>query len=133
MTMQLFCLLNSIPKPWDEYRFAAIATGGTGNGLRARLKAANLCDWRFDYAWPAYKIALEIEGGLWLRRSKSRHFSGRGVIGDMRKYNEAAIMGWLIIRRTPDDATNAECADLIKRAIASRLDSNATPIYKPET
>jgi len=43
----------------------------------------------------------------------------------MRKYNEAAIMGWIVIRRTPSNATNAECADLIKRAIAARLDSNA--------
>jgi hypothetical protein len=21
--------------------------------------------WRFDYAWPAHRLALEIEGGTW--------------------------------------------------------------------
>ena len=40
-----------------EYRFAAIHTGGTGSGVRKRLKMAGLKDWRFDFAIPGMKIA----------------------------------------------------------------------------
>jgi hypothetical protein len=103
MTMQLFCRLHGIPQPVAEHRFHASRR------------------WRFDYAWPdnGCKVALEIEGGAW---TGGRHFRGKGALADMEKYNEAAIAGWIVIRRTPSDATNAECADLIKRAIASRLD-----------
>jgi len=101
MTIQLFCRLHGIPQPVAEHRFHASRR------------------WRFDYAWPEHRVALEIEGGAW---TGGRHFRGTGAIMDMLKYTEANIMGWIVIRRTPSNATNAECADLIKRAIASRLD-----------
>jgi len=64
--------------------------------------------WRFDYAWPELKIALEVEGGLWLARhgKKSRHFTGTGAAGDMEKYNQAALYGWRVVRSTPTSLTN---------------------------
>ena len=59
--------------------------------------------WRFDFAWPEYKIALEIEGGVWLTgKRKSRHLTGKGFTQDIIKYNEAACLGWIVIRVTPD-------------------------------
>lgn len=51
--------------------------------------------WRFDFAWPSKRVALEIEGGVW---TGGRHVSGAGFTKDMEKYNYAAAMGWLIIR-----------------------------------
>ncbi len=55
--------------------------------------------WRFDMAWPESKIALEIEGGVW---SGGRHTRGAGFIKDAEKYNRAAMMGWRVLRITPD-------------------------------
>ena len=55
--------------------------------------------WRFDYAWPHYLVAVEIEGGTW---SGGRHVTGAGYRSDCEKYNEAAIMGWLVLRFTTD-------------------------------
>lgn len=55
--------------------------------------------WRFDFAWPERKIALEIEGGVW---NYGRHIRPKGFLADLRKYNTAAIMGWRIIRLTPN-------------------------------
>lgn len=54
--------------------------------------------WRFDFAAPCARVALEIEGGVWTR---GRHSRGAGMIGDMRKYNAATAKGWKIIRCTP--------------------------------
>jgi len=60
--------------------------------------------WRFDYAIPSYKIACEIEGGCWIR---GRHSRGAGMIADMEKYNTATILGWRILRYTPQDISLA--------------------------
>ena len=35
--------------------------------------------WRFDYAIPEHKIALEVEGGVW---TGGRHTSPKGFLGD---------------------------------------------------
>lgn len=55
--------------------------------------------WRFDFAWPTAKIAVEIEGGT---RHRSRHTSGAGFQADCEKYNEAAFHGWLVLRLTTE-------------------------------
>lgn len=61
--------------------------------------------WRFDYAIPAHKIAIEVEGGVW---TGGRHTSPKGFLGDMEKYNTATIMGWRLLRTIPDElCTNA--------------------------
>lgn len=54
--------------------------------------------WRFDYAVPAMKIAIEIEGGLWV---SGRHNRPVSMIKDFEKYNEAAMCGWRLLRYTP--------------------------------
>jgi len=57
--------------------------------------------WRFDFAWPDKKIAVEIEGGVWLR-SGGRHSRGKGFIGDCEKYNQAIMLGWKVLRYTAE-------------------------------
>lgn len=51
--------------------------------------------WRFDIAWPDQKIALEIEGGVWIQ---GRHVRGKGYLSDLDKYNSASVLGWMVIR-----------------------------------
>lgn len=51
--------------------------------------------WKFDFAWPELKIAVEVEGGVW---SSGRHTRGAGFIADCEKYNEAARLGWRVFR-----------------------------------
>lgn len=54
--------------------------------------------WRIDYAWPEYKVALEIEGGVW---TNGRHVRPSGYIKDMEKYNSMEMYGWLLLRYVP--------------------------------
>lgn len=51
--------------------------------------------WRFDFAIPEEKIAIEIEGGVWTR---GRHTRGAGYTADLEKYNTATVMGWRVLR-----------------------------------
>lgn len=74
--------------------------------------------WRFDFALPLQKIALEVEGGIW---TGGRHTRGSGFLKDMEKYNEAAAMGWLVFRTTPKDLCTKNTVQLLRRALAYRL------------
>ncbi len=83
----------------------------------AELRFAPPRRWRFDYAWPAYNLALEVEGGVWTR---GRHTRGKGAIADMEKYSEAAILGWCLIRVTPSNLPTLETISLLRRALILR-------------
>ena len=94
------------PEPRREYRFAAIAVGwncqsGAKNPkpeLRQRLLEADLQDWRFDFAWPEHKLAVEIDGAPGF----GRHTTAAGFKSDCRKSNAALILGWRVLRVTGD-------------------------------
>lgn len=67
--------------------------------------------WRFDYAIPSAMIAVEVEGGVW---SNGRHTRGKGYLGDMEKYNRANVLGWRLIRVTPQELTRNTTLDRIR-------------------
>lgn len=84
---------HSLPKPEREYAFHP--------GRR----------WRFDYAWVPELVALEVEGGAW---TKGRHTRGQGFIDDMEKYNQAVLLGWRVLRFTPDQLAAGECLPVLR-------------------
>ena len=91
------------------------------SGYEREFKFHPTRKWRFDYAFPDRKIAIEIEGGTFGRvvvcnncgsrvmrtlkdgsavpvREGGRHNTGAGFEADLEKYNEAAILGWRVVR-----------------------------------
>ena len=94
--------------------------------LQARLKNENIVKefrfypvrkWRFDYAFPDRKVAVEVDGGVW---TGGRHINPAGYINDMEKLNTAASMGWLVLRITTDDRFASKTYELIKTTIELR-------------
>lgn len=77
--------------------------------------------WRFDYAMPKSKIALEVEGGVW---THGRHTRPQGFLSDIEKYNMATLMGWRVFRTTPSDLYKTATLNLLKTAIKSPFLSN---------
>ena len=47
---------------------------------------------RFDFAWDAQKLAVEIQGSTW--RPNTGHTSGTGIARDYEKHNLAVLAGW---------------------------------------
>ena len=52
---------------------------------------------KFDWAFPDLKIAIEYEGVF---SAKSRHTQKAGYSKDCEKYNLASINGWQLLRYT---------------------------------
>jgi very-short-patch-repair endonuclease len=69
---------------------------------------------RFDFAFPDSKVALELEGGTWIG---GRHNRGQGYENDCEKYSEAAIRGWKVIRATGRMVKDGTAIELLKRAL----------------
>lgn len=73
--------------------------------------------WRFDLCWPASKLAVEVEGGVW---TQGRHSRGKGMVADMEKYAEATILGWAVIRVSGGMIESGQALTLIERALNAR-------------
>jgi very-short-patch-repair endonuclease len=89
---------EGIPHPVTEYRFHP----------RRR--------WRLDYAWPASRLALEVEGGIW---RGGRHNRPTGFLRDIEKYNSATAMGWALLRCVPATICSAATISDIRRVLVS--------------
>lgn len=72
--------------------------------------------WRFDFAYPAIRLAIEVEGGIW---SGGRHTRGSGFEADCEKYNEAAAAGWRVIRFTPGMIMKLKAIEFLERIFAN--------------
>ena len=71
--------------------------------------------WRFDYAILSHMIALEVEGGVFIQ---GRHTRGSGFVKDMEKYNEAARLGYRLIRVQPEELFTDYTIKLIEDIIS---------------
>lgn len=70
--------------------------------------------WRFDFAWPGHRLAVEVEGGAWVG---GRHVQGSGFERDCEKYAEAVALGWRVMRVTPRQIRDGRALDWITRAL----------------
>lgn len=64
-----------------------------------QFKAIEGRKFAWDFAWPDYKLLVEVNGGTWV---KSGHSSGSGLNRDATKGNLAAINGWFTMTFTGD-------------------------------
>lgn len=80
------CEMASQPMPEREYRF------------HPERK------WRFDFAWPEHRLAIEVNGG----GSRGRHNTIAGATADAEKNNEAVLLGWRVLVYTAKSIRDVE-------------------------
>ena len=96
------CKIEKLPLPVTEYKF---------NPSRK---------WRADYAWPSYKLAVEIEGGIF---QLGWHQSISIMLKNMEKYNDYSILGWSLLRFTPGMVSGGEAAKILKNWFDARKEN----------
>lgn len=69
---------------------------------QAEYQFDDIRKWRFDFAWPGVRIAIEIEGGI-SDRHRGRHMRAQGYQTDLDKYNTGTSYGWRIFRFSSRD------------------------------
>lgn len=73
--------------------------------------------WAFDAAFVPWRVALEIQGGIW---THGRHTRGRGYLNDREKINEAQLRGWIVLELSPEQLESGEAFALVERALTVR-------------
>lgn len=113
------CRALKLPAFQREYRFA---TGILKTGKDGKKRP---CQWRVDFAFLEYQVAVEIEG-LVVRRIAGelvvtgRHSTISGFIEDCRKYATAAVLGLTVLRFPPRMLKDGEAIELTQRVLAAR-------------
>lgn len=115
--------IHGLPKPVKEHRFHPSRK------------------WAFDFCWPRQMAALEVDGGVYGRpvvchncgqtvkrhlknggtvvvREGGRHNTGTGFENDAEKLNEAAVLGWLVIRVTPKMIEDGRAIAWLEKALS---------------
>ena len=93
--------------------FQLLATG-LAEGVTREYRFHDERRWRFDFAWPEKWVALEIEGGAWVR---GRHNRAAGFVKDCEKYSVAAAEGWRVLRVTRQQIESGQALEWVERAL----------------
>lgn len=77
--------------------------------------------WRFDFAWPDQKIAVEIEGVTSFGKNANgtmrlgRHQTAKGLEKDCQKYGAAMVLGWTVYRCTQHMVKSGEAITTLEK------------------
>jgi len=88
--------LTGLPTPEREYRFHPTRR------------------WRIDFAWPAHRLAVEVEGGIY---RGGAHTSVTGLKRDIEKGNAITMAGYRLLRFHGDQIKSGEAVRLIAQAL----------------
>lgn len=63
--------------------------------------------WRLDFAIPALKLGIEIDGGIW-RPSGGAHSRPANIQRDIEKANALTMLDWRLLRFSPVEIKSGE-------------------------
>ena len=72
---------------------------------------------RLDWAWPAWMVSLEVDGGVF---AGGRHTRGTGFARDCVKQALAVLGGWMYLRCTPQQLQSGEALAWVEQALKFR-------------
>jgi very-short-patch-repair endonuclease len=107
-------LRHQLPQPIREYKFHPMRK------------------WRFDFAWPKIKLAVEIDGGTFGGpKMLGNHAIGKRYQQDCIKQNAAMMDGWAVLRADREMVCTEEFGDVVKSMILKRIELWNRSIERP--
>lgn len=100
------CKAAGMPKPVEQFLFA--------EALGKRYRA--------DFCWPDYKLIVEINGGIFMKRGA--HAMPTKIVSDMVRQQHATLLGYYMLAFTPDDVTSGHAIEWTRKTLEA-LRSNA--------
>jgi very-short-patch-repair endonuclease len=88
----------------------------------AELKFHPVRKWRFDFAIPSARVAVEVNGGVW---TAGRHSRGSGLLKEYEKMRAAAILGWRVLPFATDEISRIQMD--VWAAVHHRLEGEHKP------
>jgi hypothetical protein len=70
--------------------------------------------WRFDFAFPAERVAVEVQGGIFTR---GRHTRGAALVKEYEKWRAAAMLGWRILPCIPQQIYSTALVEELRAAL----------------
>lgn len=116
----------------DEFAFQATAHRLPAFARNFRFAKAILHEetgkprqWALDFAWPEYRVALEIEGLVFRKIggelvATGRHVHPDGFREDCIKYAHAQILGWSLLRFDPQQVTKGIAIRYVMDLLAAK-------------
>jgi very-short-patch-repair endonuclease len=101
----------------EEYLAKALAANPVpGWDLVREYRFHETRRWRFDFAFPSQKLAIEIDG------QGGGHSRVKAVRDECEKYNAAVLLGWRIMRFPATDRLQAHAwARLIREVLCTKV------------
>ncbi len=91
--------------------------------------------YRWDFCHPSSKVAIEIQGGVWM--GKSGHSGGSGLLKDYQKLCLAASQGWRVFLLADSMITDEYLGSIATAISTSELtatsDTNQIGVHIPQT
>jgi very-short-patch-repair endonuclease len=82
-------------------------------GLPQPVREYQFFRYRFDFAWPKIKVAVEIDG--------TQHLKPGQYQSDRKKDNLAQLHGWVVLRADRDMARSYDFAMTVKKMIDKKI------------
>lgn len=70
--------------------------------------------WRWDYAVPSIKLAIEYHGSIW---TQGRHTRGAGFMNDREKMAQGQLDGWLVLEIVEEFVRDGRAHTMIENAV----------------
>lgn len=108
------------PKKWENMLAAQLHLYGLGSYFKREFIIKELGrKWRWDFADPEHKVAIEFQGAIWI--PNRGHSGGIGLRNDFAKGNAAQFHGWTVFHFDDWAVSNKSAVKMIDAFYQTRL------------